>query len=341
MGLGWIAEQLRLPTDQRLKLPPPSAISSDPELMRELGGCIADLYAQAHQELPSELEQCSPIWLSNIATHLARSKTLADAWPDDVSPPLLIKGSDLEQCVYPRFGLSVGARSSTDWDLLLPHPEYGYLVQQWANRYDPPTLPTSVRLTDEPSHELGFSIEGLLFEIHRDPAPRYACLLSGAELWSRGIPITLTEGLTVRHPSPLDRLWIWLTHYAKSGGITRLIDWLDFTFILSDLEAGFSALPTLALRFGLKSAFTEAMCRWSHSPLSILIPSLDRWIKVRYQAPLDRFTFMNRLRHHAHIHEIRIAQLRLVPPPLRAQYLGRGVLHLLNPSPTKKAKEDA
>ena len=303
-----------------------------PDLTLELGGLLYCLLSTSKDRLSLQGTILHTQWLKNIGAHLARSYALENAWPQFAPLPLLIKGADLELTLYQDWGLSIGARSSSDWDLIIPSSYFHEVARDWESRYGQPVYPQSARLPHEPPHEMGFYIDQLLFELHIDPAPRFACELSGTALWERGIPTYHSSSVLVRHPTPSDRLLIWLTQYTKGGSITRLTDWLDLSLILCSLEKRLPELPVISSRYGLQLAFQDALCRWSSSPLSSLSPLSQDWISQRYPLESSKLLFTNRLTHQTPPHLIHCAQVRLTPPRLRASYLGRALIRVLSSS---------
>ena len=171
-------------------------------------------------------------WFKYSAATLARMKLLHQYWPKSCEHPLLIKGVDLEEALYRELDLGLGARSCSDWDLLIPSPYYEKVASEWTSLFNEPLLPESARFQGEDVHELGFYIQHLLFELHRDPAPMHFTTLTGQDLWDRSTIIESSWGQIVRQPCPEDRLLLWLLNFAKSGGCSRLLDWLDLTLIL-------------------------------------------------------------------------------------------------------------
>ena len=265
----------------------------------------------------SELESA---WWSQMSAHLARRATLSAVWPERAPPPLLIKGADYEVDLYS----SPGARGASDWDLLLPEPFFSNMVNEWTQRYGPPSLPRTPRDPHETPFSVGFYIDQLLFELHRDPAPPALCLLSGATLWSRGRPIDL-EGLRVLRPLAIDRLWIWLAQYVKGGGAISLLGWVDFSLILARI---FSERPQdQAQRRGARrSLFDELFIEAKDLHLDLALEvALHQW----RQTPLCPAPLLGLDALRGHVSPLSgqrvgrdrlISQLiRLLPHPLSAQ----------------------
>ena len=70
-------------------------------------------------------------WMMRSAGYLARGAILQSVWPEESGPPLLIKGVDLEESVYPRIGLSGGSRACSDWDILLTSESHKAVCSKW------------------------------------------------------------------------------------------------------------------------------------------------------------------------------------------------------------------
>ena len=340
----WIAARL----NTRKLEGEPSAISHDPTMFKplsrsqiwrasqaELGGLIWELTPHATRAQLSGSAHLHRLWLRQGASHLARSAALSMHWPQDLPPPLLIKGSDLELSLYPRRALSAGARASSDWDVILPDPHYTSLVKTWTRRFGAPIQPQSARFIDEEPHEVGFLINGALIEVHRDPAPRFFSPLSGEDLWRRGRRAFTPEGLEVKHPQPTDRLLIWLVNYAKAGGAVRSQSWLDLTLILEDVgtshhreEAAIEIeiLEAEAAQYGLKNALRAALTMWTRSPLSQLNVQLSAEITER----VDSGNWPQEPRSAQRSDPLRVAlnQVRYCAPQVRSAYLNRAMYAL-------------
>lgn len=305
----------------------PSRAITKRAIHAELGGLIWSLTPPSMRATLPNADRLSKLWLSQSSAHLMRSSALARHWPREEGPPLLIKGADLELSLYPEAGLSLGARASSDWDILIPKPRYDQVVQRWRALFGEPSVPRSVRLSHEPPHELGFLVDGLLIEVHHEPAPRFFSLLSGEGLWERAQPAITPEGLEVRIPAARDRLLIWLVNYAKAGGMMRPLGWLDLTLIMRDALRGAEVSPMTYLRgeaieYGLLSALESALISWATSPLSLLCPTLLSElhdlapVKVCSNSPLTPI-------------RIGLNQVRFCAPQLRAEYLSRAAHRLL------------
>jgi hypothetical protein len=302
--------------------------------------------------LELELESA---WWSQMSAHLARRATLSAVWPERAPPPLLIKGADYEIDLYS----SPGARGASDWDLLLPDPFYSEMVNEWTRRYGPPSLPRTPRDPHEAPFSVGFYIDQLLFELHRDPAPPALCLLSGATLWARGRPIEL-EGLRVLRPLATDRLWIWLAQYIKGGGAISLLGWVDFSLILARIysettlnqallrgerRALFDALFIEAKGLHLDLALDVALHQWRRT--SLCPEPLRAHTSPLSDQPVGRarlISQLTRLLPHPLSAQVDLpmsvrksVQWALCPTPLRADYtrrlLSRALTHLAPPHP--------
>ena len=174
-------------------------------------------------------------WLKQASTSLARSRLLAKYWPKTIPAPMLIKGADLELSLYEPLGFPPGIRSCSDWDILIPEPYYSQVIKDWQDKFGEGIVPQSSRLKSESPHELGFYIEDLLFEVHRDPAPLSFTSITGEQIWSNRQIQFDAWGQKYYVPSPKCRLVIFLLNYAKGGGQTRLLDWLDLIIIIKAL----------------------------------------------------------------------------------------------------------
>ena len=108
-------------------------------------------------------------WWKQSTMHLLRIEALMTAWPQDAPPPLLIKGAAYEFNLY----TSPGARGASDWDLLIPEPWFSKIADQWSQKWGAPDLPRTARQPHEIPYSLGFHVNGMLLELHRDPAPQF------------------------------------------------------------------------------------------------------------------------------------------------------------------------
>lgn len=175
-------------------------------------------------------------WLEQASAALARSRLLSKYWPKDLPSPMLIKGADLELSLYEPLGFPTGIRSCSDWDLLIPEPYYSKVIKDWESRFGVGIVPQSARFKNESPHELGFYIEGFLFEVHRDPAPLNFSSITGEQIWENRQSKVDAWGRKYYVPSAQDRLTIFLLNYGKSGGQTRLLNWLDLVMIIRALS---------------------------------------------------------------------------------------------------------
>ena len=349
--LSWVATQLSLRCglsdfakrdDHTLTL---SSGLIEHSLTHELGGLIWELTSKGERDRLPSANHLRDAWLQQNSAHLARSVVLTRHWPSDVPSPLLFKGGDLELYVYAHFGLSPGCRASSDWDLMLPEPSYATILELWTQEFGPPHLPRSSRLPCESPHEVGFEIDGLLIEVHRDPAPRFFSPLRGHELWERARTHRLAEGLMIRLPRALDRLYVWLINYAKAGGLTRALSWVDLTLILMLLHHHHHGLFVRQSevdqsmrrglnRYGLNIAIREALTQWVTSPFARVNPQVSARIEAWLSDTLCRpeLHFRHRITSTSPRWRLGIAQVRLCAPHLRWGYLWRA-LRALGSSP--------
>ena len=266
---------------------------------------------------------------------LLRGHILQKHWPYSLSPPLIIKGVDLEEHLYSPLGFSLGTRTSSDWDLLIPEPMYTQVALEWTRRFGPALEPQSVRLSTEAPHELGFYIEGFLFELHRDPAPTYFTTVNGKDVWDHRIELKSSWDQPISRPSEVDRLIIWLINYAKSGGSSRLLDWIDFILILNALTTKERQqviytphMNSELQKHGLHLATKEAVFTIRQTPLYHLIelpknlPSVNRQEQFNFAALLKS---LNRYRSPL---RVAVHQVKYCHPQLRAEYIRRAIIKL-------------
>ena len=309
-------------------------------IKHELGGLIWELTPSSLRHHLTFADRLRYLWLQHNYAHLARATALMRHWPSNAPPPLLIKGADLELQVYTSFNLSPGCRMSSDWDLIIPEPAYHDVVAEWTRHFGTPILPRTVHLPHEGSHEVGFNVDGLLIDLHRDPAPRFFSLLQGVHLWKRAQPFQTPDSFLVRVPTPIDRLLLWLINYAKAGGVMRILSWVDLTLILivlhhqnSDLLTSRSpseeSLHQIMRDAGLGLASREALTQWVTSPFaqtwSHLSAQVKEWLIITQGSLSSEFYFARRLTPESDRLRIGAAQLRLCAPQLRAKYLHRAL----------------
>ena len=305
----------------------------------ELGGLIWELTPQSSRDQLASADRLRDLWLQHNSAHLARLSALIRHWPSDAPAPLLFKGADLELHVYGSFNLSPGCRMSSDWDLIVPDPTYQDVLKTWTQRLGSPKLPRSARLPNEPPHEVGFNVDGLLIEVHRDPAPRFFSMLRGVTLWERAAYSQTLEGFSARQPTPIDRLLLWLVNYAKAGGLTRALSWVDLTLILivlyrhnpelfAEESSSQAPLRKILKSDGLYIASREALTQWVTSPLADTCLHVSEQIKMWLSQEISRpeLHFKRRLTPTSGRLRLGVAQFRLCAPSLRAQYLRRALL---------------
>lgn len=220
----------------------PNAFSSFPSL--------TTLFSLFPSQIKQDLNQ---VFLKNCALSMHRTLVLKQAWSSTLPSPLLIKGSEYESTLYP----SIGLRPSSDWDFILPSQSYADCVDLWTQKYSQPLYPSTFEDPQQLPYSLGFYIDHLLFEVHRDPAPHYCSYLKGEELYQRSQPHPLDPFFRI--PSPQDRLWIWLVNFAKGGGLISLLHWVDFALILHTL---FEIPPFTLLTLNQKKELHQASFKW-------------------------------------------------------------------------------
>lgn len=221
-------------------------------------------------------------YLVHSSLHFARWHALYMAWPKDFPAPLLIKGADYEHSLLD----DVAHRFACDWDILIPDPWYSQLCILWSQQFGTGITPKSARLKHQNPHNMGFYINHILIEVHRDPTPSYVCSLSGIDLWNRASLYASSQEVHFKFklPTDADRMLIWLGNYLKSAHGYTLDDLLDFTLILykihshglaKDLsifvhhkvnEFWFSSTWTHQVySLGLKSVWLHCLYIWSHT----------------------------------------------------------------------------
>ena len=183
---------------------------------------------------------------------------------------------------------------------------------------------------------MGFYLDGLLFELHRDPAPPSFSLLSGAELYTTAYLQSLQHDFQVYHPTHRQRFLIWLVNYAKAGGAVRELAWLDLTLLLAELSR---ALPLEtpphiplteltqqlyedATRWEMRCAYIVALGQWINSPLADFLPQLQQTI-AHLLSTLPRPQLNDDSRDSL---IIKLAQVHFCAPSRRAAYLRRALL---------------
>ncbi len=306
-----------------------------------LGGLLY-LIAQRGYPLSLTDDRLEIEWLRRAAGELARGVLLSEHWPLSSPPPLLIKGADLNARLYQSRGLG-GGRASSDWDLLLPEPDYHSVITAWRERFGEPTCPRSARLPDESPYELGFYIEGLLFEVHRAVCPPFYNQLSSEMIYARAQKYQSSWGQEVLEPCSIDRLLIWLINFGRSGGANRLLDWIDLAMILHSLyllnspsEVG-ERLRERSLEVHLKDAWSVMRS----TPLTRVVehrymadifkaePQRTPEVLINDEAPRGVEEILKHLTRHERPLEIKLYQIKYCEPPLRADYLRRGILKTL------------
>ncbi len=207
-------------------------------------------------DLADELEraQAQRAWTTNLAGHMARLQVFAEVWPKGALPPLLIKGGDLAERLYP----NAGCRAADDLDLLVPLADFPRLARALEAQADEVRVPRYERYAHERPHNLGFLFGDVLLELHHAPQPTHRARLGGYELWLRSTPAEVA-GRSVRLPSPTDRLLIWLSNRAKGAFFADLRDWLEGALLIK--AAASVDLASAAERAELGRAWRFALAR--------------------------------------------------------------------------------
>lgn len=300
-----------------------------------IGGLLYQLLSEDSSfflDKPLIFKRLRSEWLKRAAGQLARGIALSTAWPSNAPAPLLIKGVDLEENVYPRRGLGLGSRSSSDWDILLPSETYHAVFDLWHTQYGPPISPKGVHLANERAYEYGFYIEGLLFELHSAPCPSAFNTLSSDEIYERSSAFVSSWGQSVRCPSYGDRLLIWLINFAKSGGALRLLDWFDLCLILDG--ATHNGLTTeelneLVKAHHLSSSWGDAKAILFCSSLSKLAPKMYNDLSSEEVHLRDEGLY-NSLCRFINPSLKQLYQIKYCSPHLRAEYIRRALLRAID-----------
>lgn len=270
-------------------------------------------------------------WLQQASASLIRAKVLAEYWPKKLPPPMLIKGADLELSLYETHGFPSGIRSSSDWDLLIPDPYYSQVIKLWEKQFGKGIVPQSAHLPDEQPHELGFYIEGLLFEVHKDIASASFTSWNGQKAWQERQTRTDLWGSIYHVPSSKLRLIIFLLNYGKTGGQTRLLDWLDLVLIINNLDPAEqlillgedSELSTL-LPKQLSTIWQDVLKIFQQTELIEIWPNPLVSKPAKFLRPLQE----SLLRYQSPIKKASL-QLKYCEPHLRAGYLQAKLLEWL------------
>jgi hypothetical protein len=276
-----------------------------------------------------QLQTIESIWLTQVGGALARSDLLNRYWPSNHPPPMIIKGIDLEEHLYAPLGIAPGVRTCSDWDLLVPDPIYTSIIEHWTKHFGAPLQPQTARLPHESPHELGFYIDGFLFEVHRDPAPLFFTTVSGEYLWVDRDHIESSWGQQLSKPSLQHRLLIWLINYAKSGGVSRLLDWVDLALIINSLPAKLQESLThdsLQITWisinGLQHVTQDVMHILSSTPLRLILN-----LNLPHEQCIENMTpLMRSLQRSRSPLQVALHQVKYCHPKLRGEYLKRALL---------------
>ena len=300
-----------------------------------IGGLLFQLVSNVKSLPVSIIEPLQDVWLTQISAALARGQILHKFWPTTLSPPVIIKGIDLEEHLYAPLGFTIGTRTSSDWDLLIPDPTYTTVLNTWTQQFGPALEPQSARLDTESSHEVGFYIEGLLFELHRDPAPNYFTTVDGQYIWNQRTEFTSSWGQRLNTPSRIDRLIIWLINYAKSGGVSRLLDWIDFILILNSLgdedRQQIITAPYInhSLKYhGLHIVIGDALGTIRYTPLYRLLS--QPFSQLQPEPPYDLSLLLHSLNRFTSPVRVALHQVKYCHPKLRPEYIRRAMIKLSN-----------
>ncbi|MCA9543544.1 MAG: nucleotidyltransferase family protein [Myxococcales bacterium] len=192
-------------------------------------------------------------WGAQLAGHLARLEWLQAHWPADLPTPMLFKGADLADHLYP----DAGCRGARDVDVLVPGAAWPAAREALAVHADHITLPSSERWPWQPAEAVGFVANGLLIELHRTPGPPGRWPLDGDALYARSVPAATGWG---RVPAPADRCLLWLVDAAKAGFHGDLGMWWDLALLRArwpDLHP--TASPNLAVAWRMALAGLNAL----------------------------------------------------------------------------------
>ena len=230
-------------------------------------------------------------WHRNLAGHLQRAAVFDRVWPHSAPPPLVFKGADVAESLF----ADPGARASSDLDLLLPDPHFDEVAKHLGARADVILRPVFVRRCGDIPHELGFSFDSIVIELHREPQPAHRGRLRGRSIWQRGTPARLGAHLT-RRPSPIDRVLLWLVGAVNQAFALDLADWLDLALLLDHLPRSnrWSRLRAATTASGLRRPWILACHRLAATGLwpstlpangALTAGAVDRWLLPHALSP--------------------------------------------------------
>lgn len=218
-----------------------------------------------------EAARCRAVWAAQLAGHLKRCETVARHWPAGAAPPLIFKGADLAENVYD----DPGARQANDIDLLLPSPGFERVHPALAAVASDVRRPRAERFPWEPVHAFGYLIDGVLVELHRDPFPPHRGHLPGVAVYAAGGPAQL-GGFSVRAPSPVHRVLLWLGNAAKGAFDTDLAELVDLALLLR--RAPESEVDAAATRAGLERPLLLARQRLAEAGVGPPVRLRPSWL---------------------------------------------------------------
>ena len=243
----------------------------------DLGGLFSALDVKGDSQ---SRQKWLATWQANAQRNWSFFRFLGRFWPVDLPAPLLFKGGAFTLELYRDWG----ARQVSDLDLMIPSPWFQRAARSLALQLTS-SYAQSLTEGEKRPHQIAFSGEGGLLELHHSPTPWGRFPFSTERIWrqstvlSEGPMISPLEAMSpalthLRLPSPLDALLLWLGNCAKGGAMSRWVELIDLLLLIERID------PGPALERAIDRAELTPVWRLSLWQLSELGLRPTRWMRT-------------------------------------------------------------